>query len=326
MRVARVAFGGLALILGAGAVFTDLMTRRIEARYPPAGQFLNISGGRLHYVEAGPPAAEPLGTIVFLHGASSNQADAMLAIGRQLAERYRVIAMDRPGHGWSDRLGGAEVSQPARQAALVAEALRKLKVEKAVIVGHSWAGAVVPNLALDHPDVIGGMVLLAPVTHPWPGAGISWYYRPATSILGWLFARTVAPPVGAIFTDVTIETVFAPQAPPTGYAEAASVPLVLRPASFEANAQDVTGLHAAVTAQSPRYRNIQIPAVVIAGDADRIVWTDIHARAFAREVPQTKLIVLAGVGHMPHHARKDLVIDEIDALVRRTGEAKLAKP
>jgi len=319
MAILRLALFGLALILVFGALATFVISLVIEARYPPVGRFVEIEGGRLHYMEAGPPDHRAHGTVVLLHGASSNAADSMLALGQALAKRYRVIAFDRPGHGWSDRIAGAAAASPARQAALVAEALRKLGVHGATVVGHSWSGAVVPNFALDHTDVAGAIVILSGVTHPWPGGKISWYYTPATSWIGWLFTRTFTTPVGAVLMGTMTKAVFAPQEPPPGYTDAARIPVVLRPAVFQANAEDVAALYDAVAAQSPRYKDIRMPAIVIGGDADHIVWTDLHARSFAREVPGAKLIVLPGIGHMPHHVAKDLVLAEIEGLTERTA-------
>lgn len=308
----------LALVLALGALATWLIARHVEARFPPTGRFVEVRGGRLHVVEAGAASGAP--AIVLLHGASSNAADMMQALGARLATTHRVVALDRPGHGWSDRLGGPEMAQPARQAAAMAEALRALRVERAVIVAHSWAGAVAPHLGLDHVDVTGGLVLLSPVTHPWPGGTISWYYGPATSRIGLLFTRTVTTPAGALLMPTVTRAVFAPQAVPDDYLAAARIPLVLRPSAFEANAEDVAGLYDAVSAQNGRYRDIRVPATVIAGDADRIVYTDIHSRSFAREVPGAKLIVLPSMGHMPHYGATDRVVAEIEALATRVSD------
>jgi pimeloyl-ACP methyl ester carboxylesterase len=301
-----------ALICVVSALITYVLARRIEARYPPQGRFVAVSGGRLHYVEDGPERAAA-GTVVLIHGASSSHGDAMLAIGR-LARCYRVIAIDRPGQGWSDRIAGQEAATPARQAAIIAEALRKLDVRDAVILGHSWAGAVVPNLALDHRDVAGAIVILAGVTHPWPSRTISWYYHPAASVLGYVFTRTLTTPLGVLLLEPTVAAVFAPQIPPEGYSRAAFIPLALRPTAFRANAQDVAVLHDAVAAQSARYSQIRVPVVIVAGEEDRIVWTDLHARSFKRDVPGTDLVILPGVGHMPHHSHPDLVIAKIEGL------------
>jgi pimeloyl-ACP methyl ester carboxylesterase len=327
MKIALALAVTLALVLALGALATWLIARHVEARFPPTGRFVEVRGGRLHVIEAGAAGRAP--DIVLLHGASSNAADMMRALGERLAQTHRIIALDRAGHGWSDRLGGPEMAQPARQAAAVADALRSLGVERAIVVAHSWAGAVAPHLALDHRDVTGGLVLLSPVTHPWPGGTISWYYGPATSRVGRLFTRTVTTPAGALLMPAVTSAVFAPQPVPQDYLEAARIPLVLRPSAFEANAQDVAGLYDAVTAQNGRYREIRLPATVIAGDADGIVYTDIHSRSFAREVPGTKLIILPGMGHMPHYAAQDVIVAEIEALAARLGgtiERRAAAP
>ena len=119
-----------------------------------------------------------------------------------------------------------------------------------------------------------------------------------------------------------VRAVFAPKDPPADYAEAARIPLALRPSVFQANAEDVAGLYAALTAQQPRYKDIRVPTVIISGDADDIVWTDLHSRGLAREVPGARLIILPGVGHMPHHAASDRIITEIDGLTAMPAHAE----
>jgi pimeloyl-ACP methyl ester carboxylesterase len=94
--------------------------------------------------------------------------DMRLALGEKLATSHRVILIDRPGHGWSSRPEGDAYASPARQATLVAEALKHLGVRHAILVGHSWGGAFVTAYALAYPDRTAGLVLLSAVTHPWP--------------------------------------------------------------------------------------------------------------------------------------------------------------
>ena len=112
-----------ALLLALGAAFTFVHARWIERRYPPTGRFVEVEGCRLHYREEGPERDAARGTIVLLHGASSNLVESMLGLGARLSQRYRVIAFDRPGHGWSERKRGLGEAEPARQAALLAERL-----------------------------------------------------------------------------------------------------------------------------------------------------------------------------------------------------------
>src|SRR6516164_5509688 len=94
----------LALLIGLACAATLIGTRLIERRYPAGGTFVAVDGGRLHVMDLGaPPRGEP--PIVLLHGASGNLEDMRAALGAPLSQRHRVILVDRPGHGWSDRGG-----------------------------------------------------------------------------------------------------------------------------------------------------------------------------------------------------------------------------
>src|SRR5262249_37546635 len=150
------------------------------------------------------------------------------------------------------------------------------------------------------------------VTHPWPG-GISWYNRLAsTPVIGSLFVATCAFPLGSLLIGGAIANVFEPQLPPADYLRRAATRLVLRPKEFIANAQDVAVLKDFVTAQAPRYGTIAVPTVIISGDHDATVHLETHARAAATLIPGAKLMVLAGIGHMPHHAAAGTIVAAID--------------
>ena len=163
MRMIVILLAVTAAVFGGLAAFTIYGVRRIERSHPPAGRFVEVAGGRLHLVELGLADAT---VVVLLHGASGNLADMRVALGDRLAQRYRVILVDRPGHGWSDRPGGSADASPARQAALIHQALDRIGVARAILVGHSWSGALATAYALAYPDAVAGLVLLAPVTHP----------------------------------------------------------------------------------------------------------------------------------------------------------------
>lgn len=295
------------------AVATALGTAAIERAHPPQGRFVPVENGRLHVVELGRPDAP---AVVLLHGASGNLLDMKLALGDRLAANYRVILIDRPGHGWSDRPDGRADSTPARQAALIHQALETLGVKRAVIAGHSWAGALVTAYALAYPDAVTGLVLLAPVTHPWPG-GVGWLNDLAVvPVLGPLVARTIILPVGHFVLEPAVRTVFSPQQPPPDYANRAAAAMALRPSEFLANAEDLVDLKASVAAQAPRYGEISAPVAIFAGDRlDTIVSTDIHSRAIARQLPHATLTVLPEMGHMVNHAAAGLVEQAIAGMV-----------
>jgi pimeloyl-ACP methyl ester carboxylesterase len=102
---------------------------------------------------------------------------------------------------------------------------------------------------------------------------------------------------------------------PDNFIRETATPLLLRPREFLANARDLVTLKEAVKQQASRYAEIKAPTVVISGDVDKTVSTNIHSRPFAAAVRGAKLIVLPGVGHMIQNAAPDLVIAEIEAMI-----------
>lgn len=307
MAIVVAALAILALVTQAGVWLT-------QRAHPPQGRMVEVAGARLHVVDLGPrDIATP--PIVMLHGASSNLGAMRQPLGERLATSHRVILIDRPGHGWSTRTNPWD-STPAIQGRMIAEALAKLGVNRAILVVHSWAGALGARMALDDPQAVAGMVMLAPVAYPWPG-GVGRYNRIiATPVIGPLLAYTITLPLGTFLIGPGVRGVFAPQPAPDGYVENTATSLLLRPREFLANARDLVTLKAAVAEQAPRYANIKAPITIISGDqTDKTVSTNIHSRPLAATAPSAKLIVLPGVGHMVQNAAPDLVIAEIEAMI-----------
>jgi pimeloyl-ACP methyl ester carboxylesterase len=197
-------------------------------------------------------------------------------------------------------------------------------VSGAIIVVHSLAGALGALLALDYPRRVAGLAMLAPVAYPWPG-GVGWYNKVVTTpVIGALLAYTITLPLGLILSGPGARKVFAPQVMPDSFVRSSATPLLLRPREFLANAWDLVTLKAAVMEQAPRYGDIRAPVVVISGDSDSSVSPGIHSRPLAAAVPNAKLIVLPGVGHMVQYAAADVVVREIEAMIAATGAAKAA--
>ena len=295
------------------AVATQVGVFVFERRYPPTGEFVDVTGGRLHAVQIGPrdTSGPP---IVLIHGATSSMETMRLPLGNMLAEKHRVILIDRPGFGWSLRDDVSD-SSPGMQARMIDETLEKLGIDQAIVVVHSLAGALGALMALDYPQRVAGLVMLAGVTHPWPG-GVGIYNKVVTTpVIGKLLAYTITLPLGYFLTDMGGRAVFAPQPMPEGYIAQTATQLVLRPRNFLANAWDLVTLKSAVVAQASRYADIKAPTVVIAGSADTIVSPEIHSRHFAKTVPGAKLIVLSNVGHMVQNAAPDLIMREIEGMI-----------
>jgi pimeloyl-ACP methyl ester carboxylesterase len=314
IATAVAALGGLALLLFA---FTVTLTVAVGARYPRVGHLVDLGPGRLHVVETA-PRAPMRGTVLLVHGASGNFADPHVALSERLAELgFRVFSVDRPGHGCSDRLGGRGATSPRRQAAWIREALGTLGARDAIVVVHSLAGVLGLAMALESRSFTRGLVLLAPVSHPWPG-GVSWYYTlGAHRWLGAPFRWLLVAPAGLALMPSALRATFAPNSVPPDYQHRTRLPLVLRPWHFRANAEDFVDLHDETVELSPRYADIVAPAAIVMGAEDRLVSADLHARALARALPNATLRLLPGIGHSPHFAAPDEVVAAILSVERR---------
>ena len=280
----------------------------------PFGSFLDIDGARLHYVHVPAPENAELPPIVFIHGASANLNDQMVPLRPLLEGRAELLFLDRPGHGWSGRGPGNNETQ-AGQAATIAALMDRLGIGQAIIVGHSFGGSVTAAFALEHPEKTKGLVFLSAATHPWPGGATSWYYRlTSVPVIGWLFSETIANPAGSSRMAAATICVFAPNPVPDGYSVRAAIPLVLRPTAFRSNAIDVEGLYRFAAANAPRYKDIEAPTVVISGDADTVVYEEIHSLGLARDIPGAELVWVKNLGHKPDWIAPDLVVAAIEKL------------
>lgn len=316
MSAVTLALAVLILLLAtfAGLFFyTVWRAALINRRFPPLGRFHLVDGIKSHYLDIGPAEADAP-VVVFLHGASGNLRDPHHAMGSGLAPAIRQIHIDRPGHGWSAR-GGRAMDSPVGQARHVVRMLDALGVERPVLVGHSWGGALALTIAVLYPERVGGLLLNAPVSHPWPG-GVNWYYPIAASpVLGFLFTRALTLPVGERKLSCATQKVFWPNAEPPDYAAKVGPSLVLVPPRFRANARDIAGLRDHVAAFAPRYGEIAMPVTLITGDKDQIVLPWVHSDGLERDIAHLRRIDLKNTGHMPHYAAQDLFCAEIERLV-----------
>jgi pimeloyl-ACP methyl ester carboxylesterase len=305
----------------------------IERRGPSIGAFADIDGARIHYVHIPAPAVADLPPIVFIHGASANLKDQMLPLRPLLEGRAEMLFFDRPGFGWSGR-GPGNNEDPSAQAATIAALMDRLGIKKAIIVGHSFGGVVTAAFGREHADKTLGLVFLAPATHPWPGGATSWYYDLTTiPVIGRLFSETLTYPAGTLWMADATTCVFSTNKVPDSYLAATSIPLVLRPSAFRANATDVAGLYRYALAAAPHYKEITAPTVVISGDRDKVVYARIHSVGLVRDIPGAELVWVHNLGHKPDWIASDLVVGAIEKVggkdidleaIASTVEARIA--
>jgi pimeloyl-ACP methyl ester carboxylesterase len=302
--------GLAAAALGAAAFYNRRRALEAEAKMPPVGSFVEVDGVRLHYTEGG--KGRPL---VMLHGMAALVQDLLgSGLVAHAAERYRVIAFDRPGYGYSERPRG-RMWTPEAQARLIGAALAKLGVERPLILGHSWGTLPALALALDHPDEVTGLVLLAGPYFPVKRADPLLLALPSLPLVGRTLANTAGPLLARANRSRIIRQVFAPDPIPPHFA-AFPAELSLRPRHIQATAGDAGLLQMAEMRLSKRYRELRIPVAIVAGDGDRLVPFE-HAERLHALVPHSSLHRLPGRGHMVHWVALDDIMVAIDAVAAR---------
>lgn len=308
------ALAAFALVL-AYALYLVFLTQKIareaERTVPASGKFITIDGNRLHYVEAG--EGRP---ILFLHGLGGQLHHFRHPLFEAFGPGYRLIAVDRPGSGYSARAAGASGRLP-EQARIMARFIEELGLEKPLVVGHSLGGAVALTLALDHPGLISGIALLAPLTHIYeavPPEFKALYIR--SPLRRKLIAHTIAVPRSLKFAPQTLDFVFGPQAAPEDYIVDGGGMAGLRPSHIYATATDLAAIEHDLRRIQARYGEIKAPAGLMFGAADRVLDHKMHGLPMQGKIAGLELEIVEGMGHMPQYAETARVI----AFIRRMAE------
>lgn len=157
---------------------------------PPAFHDIQAPGYRtIHAVEVGRSDTLPL--IAFLHG-SPGSADAYLSYlaDTALTAVARLVSIDRPGFGYTEGFGRPEISLE-RQAYAVQTVVHKIAPgQKVILVGHSLGGPVIARFAMDYPQSVAGLIIVAGSIdpdleeHPW------WQAAVDVPPLRWLIPRS----------------------------------------------------------------------------------------------------------------------------------------
>jgi pimeloyl-ACP methyl ester carboxylesterase len=296
--------------LGGLVLFTWRSVRRVEASLPPQGRFVDVPGARLHVVDKGPAgsveAAGPAGAsgaqparpaLLLIHGLAGNLCNFTYGVVDRLATHYRVVAVDRPGSGYSVRASGASATLTA-QADTMAALIDTLQLGRAVVVGHSLGGAVALALAQRHPERVAALALIAPLTHA-PRA-----VSPAFAALQikwpWLqhaVAWTLALPATLAQRDKILAIVFGPEPVPGDFATRGGGLLGIRPSHFVAACTDLADVPHDLPEMEARYPAMRVPVSVLYGRGDRILSPAEPGQGLADRLPGTRLVLVEG-GHM----------------------------
>ncbi len=291
----KIIVGSCATVLGATAglaAFTGWNYKRAEQLVPPEGQFADVKGGRLHYLDIGKGAP-----IVLVHGLGGQLRNFTYALSERLSPQHRLILVDRPGSGYSTYAGDENRGLTA-QAAMIAELIEQLGLDRPLVVGHSLGGAIALAMALGHPGKIGGLALLAPLTQPIEV--LPQVFRAldlsspiARTILAW----TLAAPAGRLGADAANAEIFGPELVPADFETRGGAALTLRPEAFVAACGDVEAARDEMVGIAARYGELTIPVGIMFATGDRLLDPAVHGLPAVAAIKDAELKMIDG-GHM----------------------------
>ncbi|MCO5158408.1 MAG: alpha/beta fold hydrolase [Aquamicrobium sp.] len=294
---------------------TRRISRDAEHAVPPRGRFVAVEGCDIHYVERG--EGRP---ILFIHGLGGTLHHMRRPLMEEFGDGYRLIALDRPGSGYSTRPSRFD-GRLSEQARLIAGFIDALALERPLLVGHSLGGAVALATTLLYPERIAGLALIAPLTQHEDKVAPEFRGLDIPSpLLRRIVSETLAVPTSVKMAAQTLDFVFGPQKPPHDYAVAGGAMAGLRPSHFFATSTDLVALRHDMPGIGTRYGEIGVPAGILFGSADRVLDHKRHGTGMEGRIAGLDIEIMEGVGHMPQYADTSRVV----AFIRRIAERAFA--
>ena len=296
---------GVVVAAGVSALLNRWLAQKAERRNPPLGRFITVDGVRLHYVDRG--TGTPL---VLLHGNGSMIEDFQSSgLIDMAAENYRVIAIDRPGFGHSNR-PRSTVWTPEAQADLIAAALKKIGVPRAIILGHSWGTLVALALAVKYPLEVQALVLASGYYYPTARADVVMLSPPAIPLVGDLLSHTISPLLSRLMWPLLLRKIFGPSPVPEKF-KAFPEEMAVRPSQIRASAAESALMIPSAHTLEQQYRLLEMPVAIVAGAEDQLIESE-QSSHLHRDIPQSTLRSVPGTGHMVHQTATAEIMSAID--------------
>lgn len=256
---------------------------------------VTTAAGTLRVLHAGAPGATPL---VLIHGGGTDSAAiSWYRLMAPLSVDRDVWAIDLPGFGGS--IDVVPVGGPSELARVVADAMGELGIPSAVVFGVSMGGDVALTLALEHPELVAALVLIAPGglaplvrdprTHYWAWAAAQlpdWILLPlsrAANRFTRSALRAIVADVSTLPREVVEEFVREARHPrgAIGYAR---------------YNQATLGRHGLLNDRMAQVRETAVPTLFFHGEADPLVDPAGSAEAASR-MPRARLVTVPRCGH-----------------------------
>lgn len=262
---------------------------------------VDVDGVTVAYVDSGGPGP----VLLFVHGLSSYTSFWERQIPYFAAQGYRVLSIDLPGFGASDRPDAPLT--PPWYATFLDRWLEGLGVERATVAGHSMGGQIALWLALSHPERVDRLVLSAPAGFERfrPGE-VQWMKR------YWHDKRALEADEDAVYANFRMNFAVWDE----------GVERLVEERVRLSNTDDFRGTSVAVARcvagmlDHPvldRLGEIKAPTLLVFGRDDRLIPNPIFhggsAAALARSAQEaisgSELVLVSGAGHVVHHDRPD---------------------
>ena len=305
---------GIIAALAASAILNRVLAKMAERRNPPTGRFITVDGVRLHYLERG--TGSPL---VLLHGNGSMIQDfESSGLVDLAAKKYRVIAFDRPGFGYSDR-PRSTVWTPDAQANLINAALKQMGVSQPLVLGHSWGTLVAVALALKYPDNIRALILASGYYYPTVRPDVLVLSPPAIPLIGDVLSHTISPVLGRLLWPLLLRKIFGPSRVPKKFAGFPEE-MTMRPSQIRASAAETALMIPAAYSFRESYGQLKMPVVIVAGTEDRVSKAQQSAELH-RDIAHSTLRCIPSTGHMVHQTATAEVMSAIDTVASQKKHA-----
>jgi pimeloyl-ACP methyl ester carboxylesterase len=260
---------------------------------PSSGRLVMTESGGVFLQEKGPPDGVP---VVLFHGTAAWSELWRRTVEALAAAGFRVIALDLPPFGFSDRPG---TYTREAQAARIDSVMRQLGAPPAIVVGHSFGAGAATEFVMRHPERARALVLVdAALGLTAPPSDVPLPVRPKW-VREILVSLTITNPLA---TKTLLQSLIAKKE----RALPEYIEILQRPTTLRGSTGDIADWlyyfigddRAARSADRAAYANLKIPVTILWGDQDTVTPLD-QARDLATLLPQAKLIVLPGLGHIP---------------------------